>query len=65
MTEGPFGGPTICDMNCFYEPGHAGPHQKWRGDECDHPECTGPARWRAGRVVMCDVHRQWRPEEAQ
>ncbi len=21
--------PTICDMNCFFKPGHKGPHQTW------------------------------------
>ena len=27
-------GPTICDMNCFYQPGHDGPHQAHAGDPC-------------------------------
>jgi hypothetical protein len=57
------GAPTVCDMNCFYEAGHDGPHQKWAGDDCDYPGCTGWARWRAGRTVLCDAHRKWRPEE--
>ena len=26
--------PTICDLNCFYSPGHDGPHQAWNGDPC-------------------------------
>lgn len=57
------GPPTICDMNCFYEPGHSGPHQKWLGDPCDRPGCMEPAHWRAGRLALCGFHRQWRPEE--
>ena len=58
------GPPTICDMNCFYEPGHVGPHQKWLGDPCDYPGCVEPARWRAGKLALCGFHRQWRPEES-
>ena len=51
--------PTICDMNCFYEPGHAGPHQKWLGDPCDVEGCTTRAKWRVGRLVLCEAHRKW------
>jgi hypothetical protein len=56
-SAGPFSGePTFCDMNCFYESGHDGPHQKWLGDICDIEGCSDPARWRRGRQVICDRH---------
>lgn len=42
---------TICDMNCFLEPGHAGAHQSWRGVPCSR--CGVPAAWRVGDAVYC------------
>ena len=54
--------PTICDLNCFYEPGHEGPHQKWLGAPCDVEGCTKAARWRRGREVFCDDHSRQKAE---
>ncbi|MGH9088029.1 MAG: hypothetical protein ACRDYZ_07940 [Acidimicrobiales bacterium] len=59
----PVGQSTICDMNCFYEPGHDGPHQRWLGDPCDVDGCTTPAQWRAERLALCEAHRKWRRDE--
>lgn len=52
MSDSPFSEPTICDMNCFYERGHEGPHQKWRGDPCDAEMGRERALLDAAKEVM-------------
>jgi hypothetical protein len=44
--------PTICDMTCFKQRGHDGPHQKWAGDPCDN--CGHPALWLLEGMALCD-----------
>jgi hypothetical protein len=43
--------PLMCDMNCYKDRGHEGPHQKWYGDPCDR--CEAPARVRVGTEALC------------
>lgn len=55
------GEPTICDMNCFFVPGHEGPHQF----EPKHPEydyCNCKDSWEHSEVLK-EIRKQKKVED--